>query len=126
MKTNKEDYMEKLFELRFVLLLLMAILLFAIFEWSAFKTKAYAVMLAIKQRSKEIVLSGHQQETLVVNKLFTYIPNWIHKAIPDDVLRKIIAYLYNRAMDYLDDGKANNSYNKNANTSEDRAAHRRE
>lgn len=101
--------MVKIFDFRFMIVLALCILIFAIFEWTAFKTKAYAVMLAIKQRSKEIVLSGPEQETLVVKKLFSYLPDWIHKAIPDDVLRKIIAYLYNRAMDYLDDGKLNNS-----------------
>ena len=101
--------MEKIFDLRFMIVLALGILIFALFEWTAFKTKAYAVMLAIKQRSKEIVLSGPEQETFVVNKLFSYLPDWIHKAIPDEILRKIIAYLYNKAMDYIDDGKLNNS-----------------
>lgn len=102
--------MEKIFDFRFMIVLALCILIFAIFEWSTFKAKAYAVMLAIKQHSKDIVLSGHEQETLVVDKLFSYLPDWIHKAIPDDMLRKIIAYLYSKAMDYLDDGIVNNSY----------------
>ena len=111
--------MEFIFDLRFIIVLVLCTIIFAVFEWTTFKAKAFAVMLAIKQISKTIVLSGKDQETMVVNKLFSYLPGWIHKAIPEDVLRKIIAYLYNRSMDYLDDGVLNDSRNLKVGSQDD-------
>jgi len=111
--------MELIFDLRYIIVLMLCTVIFAIFEWTTFKTKAIAVMLAIKQLSKSIVLSGKEQETMVVNKLFSYLPNWIHKAIPEDILRRIIAYLYNQSMDYLDDGVLNDSRKEKAGSKDD-------
>ena len=110
--------METVFDLRFIIIALLGLLVFVLFEFEIFKTKVASLMLAAKQLAKDKVLAtGKEQEDFVVIKILSYLPAWIREAIPEDVLRKLIKYLYNRAMDYIDDGKFNESWwNDNANT----------
>ena len=100
-----------IFDLRFVLVFILCTILFASFEWERFKVKVSALIIGAKTLAKEkVLMTGKEQEDYVVMKIFSYIPTWIHKAIPEDVLRKLIKYLYTRAMDYIDDGKLNDSF----------------
>lgn len=101
---------ELIFEYRFMLVIAMAIFIFALFEWEKFKGMLYALMLQAKGMAKDAVLkSGKEQEEWVLQKAYVYLPKWITFAIPQEVMRKIISWLYNMAKDYLDDGKINSS-----------------
>lgn len=101
---------ELIFEYRFIIVAALAVFIFALFEWEKFKSILYALMLQAKSLAKDAVLrSGTEQEKWVLDKAYLYLPKWITAAIPQDVMRKIISWLYNRAKDYLDDGKLNNS-----------------
>lgn len=102
-----------LWEYRFVIVSIMAVVLFALFEWKTFKEILYALMLQAKRFAKDKVMnSGKEQEDWVVTKAYIYLPKWITMFIPQETMRKIIKWLYDRAKDYLDDGKLNNSITK--------------
>ena len=102
---------EFVFEYRFLFVLLLYTLTFALFEWERFKGKVVAVMLGAKQLSKEkVLITGKEQEDYVVMKILSYLPKWVGMNIPEEILRRIIKHLYIRAMDYIDDGHLNNSF----------------
>jgi len=101
---------ELIIEYRFILTVALAAFIFALFEWEKFKGILYALMLQAKSMAKDAVLkSGKEQEEWVLQKAYAYLPRWITFAIPQEVMRKIISWLYNMTKDYLDDGKLNNS-----------------
>ncbi len=102
--------MEKLFEYRFVIVLAVAVLIFALFEWEKVKGIIGSLMLNAKSLAKDAVLqSGKAQEDWVLMKAYQYLPKWITIFIPQEVMRKLIQYLYHMAKDYLDDGVINKS-----------------
>jgi hypothetical protein len=102
--------MEKLFEYRFVIVLAVAVLIFALFEWEKVKGIIGSLMLNAKSLAKDAVLqSGKTQEDWVLMKAYQYLPKWITIFIPQEVMRKLIQYLYHMAKDYLDDRVINNS-----------------
>ena len=102
--------LNKLFEYRFIILVVLAVILYAAFEWEKFKTRAYALMLQAKSMAKDLILkSGQAQETWVVDKAYKFLPGRITYFIDKDKMRKIVHYLYVKARDKLDDGKLNNS-----------------
>lgn len=107
------DYINILWEFRFIIILVVAILLFAVFEWEKFKGILYALMLQGKRYAKDKVLhSGKAQEEWVLIQAYAYLPRWITLFIPQEVMRRIIKYLYDKAKDYLDDGVINDSVGK--------------
>ncbi len=102
--------MEMLFEYRFVIVLAIAVLIFALFEWERFKRIVSQLMLNAKSLAKDAVLqSGEQQEEWVLVKTYQYLPKWLTLFIPQETMRKLIKYLYHMAKDYLDDGVINKS-----------------
>lgn len=102
--------MEMLFEFRYVLAFLVGFVLFALFEWEKTRRIIGNLMLTAKSLAKDAVLnSGKDQEDWVLLKAYQYLPKWITMFIPEDVMRKLIQYLYHMAKDHLDDGKINNS-----------------
>lgn len=97
-----------LWEWRFVIVVVIAGILFVITHWESTKAKLYALMLQAKSLAKDEVLkSGKEQEDWVILQIVKYIP--YAKFIPDAVLRKVVHYLYIQGKDYLDDGKLNGS-----------------
>lgn len=101
---------ELLFEYRFIIVVAIAAFFFALFEWEKFKGILYRLMLRAKSMAKDAILkSGGAQEEWVLQKAYIYLPKWITMFIPQEVMRKIIKYLYDIAKDYLDDGKLNKS-----------------
>jgi hypothetical protein len=99
-----------IWEYRFILLVILAVFFYAIFEWQRFKTKAYALMLQAKSLAKDAILkSGDQQVEWVIKKAYQFLPRRYTVFISDDLMRKIIFKLYHSAKDYLDDGQINNS-----------------
>lgn len=102
--------MSMIWEYRFIIIILIAIVLYALLEWNSFKSKAYALMLQAKRMAKDAVLkSGDEQIEWVIKKAYQFLPRHITIFISEDVMRKIIKYLYSKLKDYVDDGKLNNS-----------------
>lgn len=99
-----------LWEWRFVIVLIVVLAIYAILEWNKFKALSYGVMLQAKSMAKDKILhSGEQQEEWVVKKLYQLLPKTLILFISEDLLRKIVHYLYHQAKDYFDDGQLNNS-----------------
>lgn len=99
-----------IWEYRYVLLVLLAVLFYAIFEWQRFKAQSYALMLQAKRLAKDTVLkSGNEQVDWIVNKAYQFLPKTWTVFISKERMRKIVYYLYHKAKDYLDDGEVNNS-----------------
>lgn len=101
---------ELIWEYRFIIVVVVAVLLFALLEWEKFKGTAYALMLQAKRMAKDAVLkSGAQQEEWVVKKAYQFLPKTWTVFLSEDKMRKIVHYLYVKAKDKLDDGQLNNS-----------------
>jgi hypothetical protein len=97
-------------EYRFVLILILAMVLFCVFEWQKAKAIAYSLMLQAKSMAKDAVLkSGAQQEEWVVKKAYQFLPKSLTVFLSEERMRKLVHYLYHKAKDCLDDGKMNNS-----------------
>jgi len=102
--------MKYLFEYRFIILVVLAIILYAALEWQKFKTQAFALMLQAKDLAKDAILkSGAQQEEWVIKKAYQFLPKKITLFINEQRMRSIVHYLYVKAKDYTDDGELNNS-----------------
>ena len=99
-----------LWDYRFIIMVLVALGLFTMFEWQKFKALAYSAMLKAKSLAKDAVLkSGAQQEEWVVKKLLQLLPRTWVIFISEDRLRKLVHWLYHKGKDYIDDGKLNGS-----------------
>lgn len=108
----KEQILSIVWEWRFVIVLVAAIVTFALAEWNSFKAISYGVMLQAKSLAKDAILkSGKEQEEWVIKKLYQLLPKSLVTFISEDLMRKIVHYLYIKAKDYLDDEKLNNSIN---------------
>jgi len=102
--------MKLLFEFRFIILIVLAVILYAALEWQKFKTRSYALMLQAKSLAKDAILkSGSQQEEWVIKKAYQFLPGRITILLNEQRMRKIVHYLYIKAKDYTDDGELNNS-----------------
>lgn len=101
-----------LWEYRFIILVVIATVLYAALEWSKFKTQLYALMLQAKRLAKDAVLkSGDEQVEWVIKKAYQFLPARITIFISEDLMRKIVKYLYSKLKDFIDDGELNNSLN---------------
>lgn len=97
-------------EYRFILLVLLGVIFYAVLEWNKFKKLAYSSILNAKSLAKDYILkSGKQQEDWVVKKMYQYLPKTLVKFISEENMRRAVHYLYHKAKDYIDDGKINNS-----------------
>lgn len=87
-----------------------ALVFVGLLEWGKTKSTIYNVMLRAKDMAKDNILScGKEQEDWVVNKLKQVLPKRVTIFIGDEMLRQLVRFLYKRGLDYLDDGKFNNS-----------------
>jgi hypothetical protein len=97
---------------RYIATCIIAVILFAIFDWQNFKVKAYSYMLLAKSMAKDAVLkSGQEQEDFVVKQLMIWLPVRL-KALPgvnEENIRKVVHFLYVKAKDLIDNGKLDNS-----------------
>jgi hypothetical protein len=99
-----------LWESRFIILIILAIILYALLEWEKFKTQAYALMLQAKRQAKDAVLkSGDEQVEWIVKKAYQFMPKRWTKLISEKNMRWIVHKLYHIAKDYADDGELNES-----------------
>jgi len=102
--------MKLLFEYRFIILVVLAIILFAIVEWQKSKGILYALMLQAKSMAKDWVLkSGKKQEDWVVVNAYKFLPKKITVFINKERMRRLVHYLYHKAKDLVEDGEINNS-----------------
>ena len=102
--------LNKLFEYRFIILVVLAVILFAILEWEKFKSQAYALMFQAKSMAKDAILkSGAQQEEWVIRKAYQFMPKSLTIFLSVQRMRRLVHYLYIKAKDYVDDGEMNNS-----------------
>lgn len=99
-----------IFKYRFIILVILAVILYAALEWQKFKTQSYALMLQAKSLAKDAILkSGAQQEEWVIKKAYQYLPKSLTIFLSEQRMRKLVHYLYVKAKDYMDDGEMNNS-----------------
>lgn len=95
---------------RFIIIVVVAVALYAALAWKDFKTKAYALMLQAKSLAKDSVLkSGDEQVEWVIKKAYQFLPKTLTIFISEELMEKIIFKLYHQAKDYLDDGNINSS-----------------
>lgn len=98
-------------ELRFILLLMIAAVLFCLFEWEKAKRIIYAGIAQAKRYAKDQILkNGKQQEEYVVRLVLQRLPLSLRLFIGEVTLRQIVRWLYKKLMDYMDDGVLNESY----------------
>lgn len=100
------------FDMRYVLVVIVCVAVYAVFEYTSFRGKAFEFMMLAKHLAKEAILRGGcAQETWVVNKIYPLLPIWIRLIGDEDAkkdqLRMVVHYLYEKAKDKLDDGILN-------------------
>lgn len=100
-----------LYEYRFIIAVVIAVIIFAFLEWEKTKRILYALMLQAKSLAKDAVLkSGQAQENWVVEKAMRYLPLYVIFILGGETqVRKIIKWLFQKGKDYIDDGKLNDS-----------------
>jgi len=99
-----------LWEYRYIILFLGAVLIYILFEWQRAKTVLYALMLQAKRYAKDRILrSGEEQEDWVVQKAIVFLPAPIKLFLTEKILRNLIRMLFRSLKDYVDDGTINGS-----------------
>lgn len=105
-----DEFIPLVWEYRYVIIVVITVIIYAMLEWSNFKGQLYAIMLQAKRLAKDAVLSsGEEQVNWVVEKAYKYLPAHITAFLSEERLKKIILDLYNTAKDYIDDGEFNDS-----------------
>lgn len=105
-----ENIKDLLWDWRFIIAAILALFVFALFEWGKVKEMVLSGALMAKKLAKDFILnSGQEQEDWVVNKIYPIIPLPARVFISEATFRKLVRYLYGKAKDYLDDGEMNNS-----------------
>lgn len=67
-------------------------------------------MLRAKDMAKDQILNGGKaQEDWVVAKLQLILPRRLSLFLGEETLRNLVKFLYRKGLDYLDDGKFNDS-----------------
>lgn len=99
-----------LWDFRFIIMVILGIALFAIFQWQQFKVEAYKLMLQAKRLAKDAVLkSGDEQVEWILKRAYQFLPRSFMIFISEERLRIILKYLYSKLKDYIDDGELNSS-----------------
>jgi len=97
-------------EWRYVIAVVIALVIFAVFEWGKVKEAVLKGALMAKKLAKDAVLnSGQEQEDWVVMKVYPLIPAVARVVISEAAFRKLVRWLYGKAKDLLDDGVINGS-----------------
>ena len=74
------------------------------------KAKVYTLMLLAKKLAKDQILAtGLEQEEWVVNALYLVLKKLKIPFVTKEGLQPLVNKLYKKAIDYLDDGRLNNS-----------------
>lgn len=111
-------FLKVLYEWRFVIVIIIAIIIYCLLEG---KAKIYQLMLQAERLAKhgeeiaktgamELVLkSGQDQEDWVVIQAYKILPKWITVWISQAAMHRIVKWLFHTGKDYLDNGKLDNS-----------------
>lgn len=99
-----------LWEYRYIIIVAVFVIMYCILRWNETKSKLYALMLQAKSLAKDAVLkSGDEQLEWVVKKSYQCLPLSLRVFLSEDLMRKIIKWLYKQGKDLIDDGKLNSS-----------------
>jgi hypothetical protein len=99
-----------LWELRFIIVVVVAFILLLLLEVSRGKAVLYALMLQGKRYAKDTVMnSGAEQEEWVVKKALQFMPKSLTLFLCESSVRWIVRKLFLKLKDYMDDGVLNNS-----------------
>lgn len=111
---------ELIWEYRYVVILILGAVIYSILEWNSVKGKILNAIVAAKDMAKNKILHGGKaQEDWVVNRVLLILPLRVKLILSEELLRKIIRYLYQKSIDLIDDGKINNSYSSEENEEKD-------
>lgn len=104
---------EFLWDWRYVIAFVLAVVLWTAFNWQKAKIIAYNGMLRAKSLAKDKILnSGKEQEDWVVEKVYPCIPSTIRLFVSKEAFRKMVQWLYRIGKDWIDDGHINGSIQK--------------
>jgi len=106
--------MEMLIEYRYVIVAVVALIVWAIFNWEKVKKKVESAILkgekwAKDEAKKGIEHSGQEVEDWIIENLYSLIVGRWRVIINEKMARKIIRFIYRKLIDALDDGKINDS-----------------
>lgn len=108
-----DNFLVLMWDIRYILIILAGVAFFAFFEWEKTKEITNQLMLVAKSLAKDAVLSsGQEQEDWVVQRGYALLPLPVRLVITEEVFRKIVRFLYHKAMDLVDDGKINGSIDR--------------
>lgn len=97
-----------LWDNRYIVIVILAAIVYALFNFQKVKTEAYKGMLQAKTLAKDLVLtSGAEQEDWVVSTIWPLLPAAVRLIISKEAFRVIVQKLYKTARDFIDDGKIN-------------------
>jgi len=104
------DILQLLFDLRYFLMLAVALVVYVLFEKQAATTKLYALMLTARRMAQAAVLeTGEAQEAWVLQKALIILPKQFLLFVPEAQLKVFIKFLFDKAKDYADDGNFNDT-----------------
>ena len=104
---------EFLWDWRFVIIFILGIVLWVVFNWQKAKIIAYNGMLRAKSLAKDKILnSGKEQEDWVVEKVYPCLPAPVRLFVSKEAFRKMVQWLYRIGKDWIDDGQINGSIQK--------------
>ena len=87
---------------KFYIMVVILVLISFLYGWEKTKAILYGLMLQAKRLAGDLVLnSGKEQEGWVLERAYLFLPKWISFLIPREVMRRLIAYLYNTAKDFI-------------------------
>lgn len=100
-----------IWEYRYLIIFVIAGVAYSVNNINKFKNNLYKSIIAAKQLAKDKVLTcGKEQEDWVVSRIQNTLPSTVKIILTEKLLREIIRNAYKSAMDYLDDGKLNDSF----------------
>lgn len=106
-----EKLLSIIWEWRFIIILLVAAVLYCCFEWEKAKRIIYAGIAQAKRYAKDQILkNGAQQEEYVFKLMLQRLPLALRLFLGETLIRKIVKWLYSKLADYIDDGILNESF----------------
>jgi|GEM_PF-2642604 len=106
-----KNYVVILWEWRFIIGYIMAGVLFFLMEREKGMKMIYAGIAQAKRYAKDQILkNGTQQEAYVVKLMLEKLPLAWRIFLGEDIIRRIVKWLYNKLGDYMDNGVLDESY----------------
>jgi hypothetical protein len=105
-----ENILAILFEYRYLAVAVVGFVVFAIFEYETLKKYINAGIVKAEKWAKEQTLAdGQAKEDWIVDNIYPILPMRIKIFVKESMFRSIIRFFYKKLIDWLDDGKLNNS-----------------